>query len=123
MSLSPDEPVVTAISVEERVGSPDITVVVPCYREVDNVEPLVCALEDALTGRDWEVIFVDDNSPDGTIDVIRRLARTNWRVRGICRIGRKDFPARSLKGSWPPRPGLSPSWMVTSSTIRPVLAT
>ena len=98
MSLPPDELVVTAISVEERVSSPEITVVVPCYREVDNVEPLVCALEDALTGRDWEVIFVDDNSPDGTIEVIRRLARTNWRVRGICRIGRKGLSSAVIEG-------------------------
>ncbi|MBB3882299.1 glycosyltransferase [Acetobacter oeni] len=95
----PDEPAATIIGTGERAGSPEITVVVPCYREADNVRPLVSALEIALAGRDWEVIFVDDNSPDGTIEVIRQLAWANWRVRGISRIGRRGLSSAVIEGA------------------------
>ncbi|NVN31179.1 glycosyltransferase [Endobacter medicaginis] len=59
-------------------GSPDISIVVPCYREVDNVGPLVAALDRALAGRAWEVIFVDDDSPDGTIGAVRAPIPAAW---------------------------------------------
>lgn len=51
---------------------------VPCYREVDNVGPLVAALDRALAGRAWEVIFVDDDSPDGTIGAVRAPIPAAW---------------------------------------------
>src|SRR5947209_20013615 len=46
--------------------SPELTVVVPCYNERPNVAPLVERLDAALVGIAWEVVFVDDDSPDGT---------------------------------------------------------
>lgn len=76
----------------------EISVVVPCYNEADNVIPLVNALETALKGRVWEVIFVDDNSPDGTIHVVRKLATTNPHVRGLLRIGRKGLSSAVIEG-------------------------
>lgn len=86
-----------AVSTETVVKGPDISVVVPCYNESANVAPLVKALEQALTGRRWEVIFVDDNSPDHTSQRVRDLARNDARVRGICRIGRRGFHPLLLK--------------------------
>lgn len=102
--VSPDQFSRTATSaftaVEDmRAGSPEITVVVPCYREAPNVRPLVEALTQALAGRDWEVVFVDDNSPDGTIGAVRELARSNWRVRGISRIGRRGLSTAVIEGA------------------------
>ena len=47
-------------------GAPVLTVVVPSYNERPNVAPLVARLDAALRGIAWEVVFVDDNSPDGT---------------------------------------------------------
>ncbi|MCL4802636.1 MAG: glycosyltransferase, partial [Burkholderiales bacterium] len=46
--------------------APELSVIVPTYGEHDNVPLLVERLRRTLEGRDWEVIFVDDNSPDGT---------------------------------------------------------
>ncbi len=43
-----------------------LTVVVPCFNERANVAPMVAALDRALVGIEWEVVFVDDDSPDGT---------------------------------------------------------
>ncbi|MBO1325897.1 glycosyltransferase family 2 protein [Acetobacter sp. TBRC 12305] len=76
----------------------DISIVVPCYNEAANVRPLVAALQAALAGRRWEVVFVDDHSPDGTIDVVRALAREDARVRGMCRIGRRGLSSAVIEG-------------------------
>ena len=53
-----------------------VTIVVPTYNERLNIRPLVSLLENALTGIDWEVVFVDDDSPDGTADEVRELAKS-----------------------------------------------
>ena len=51
-----------------------------------------------LPGVAWEVIFVDDNSPDGTWDVVRGLARQDSRVRCIRRIGRRGLSGACIEG-------------------------
>ena len=55
-------------------------------------------LETALAGRAWEVIYVDDNSPDGTWDVVRALAQQDSRVRCIRRIGRRGLSGACIEG-------------------------
>ena len=79
-------------------GAPQLSVVVPCYEERDNVRPLVAALDAALAGRSWEVIFVDDDSPDGTSAEIRALAAVDPRVRGLRRIGRRGLSSAVIEG-------------------------
>ena len=39
-----------------------------------NIAPLIKRAEAALAGLDWEILFVDDNSPDGTADVVRAVS-------------------------------------------------
>lgn len=82
-----------------NTGSPVISVIVPCYNEVANVAPLVAMLESVLAGRHWEVIFVDDNSPDGTTAAVRALARQKSHVRGICRVGRRGLSSAVIEGA------------------------
>ena len=50
--------------------APDISVVLPCYNEVGNIEPLVAELRQALDplGRSYEIIYIDDASTDGTTE-------------------------------------------------------
>ncbi|MDI2112483.1 polyprenol monophosphomannose synthase [Commensalibacter nepenthis] len=81
--------------VENRL---ELSVVVPCYNECDNVEPLFKALISALEGRKWEVIFVDDNSPDDTIKQVWRLAQQDRRIRGILRVGRRGLSSAVIEG-------------------------
>ncbi|MCE3544041.1 glycosyltransferase, partial [Escherichia coli] len=69
----------------------EIAVVIPTFNERANVPTLVAKLDQALAGRAWEAIFVDDDSPDGTADVARELARLDRRVRVIQRIGRRGL--------------------------------
>lgn len=76
----------------------ELTVVVPSYNEVDNVELLIKRLAAALRGIEWEVIYVDDDSPDGTAEKVRELAETNPRVRCIQRIGRRGLSTAVVEG-------------------------
>lgn len=83
----------------ERAGIPlQLSVVVPTFNERGNVATLVQRLDAALKGIAWEVIFVDDNSPDGTTDAVRELARTDTRVRCIRRIGRRGLSGACIEG-------------------------
>ena len=77
---------------------PTLSVVVPTFNERDNVTRLYQKLQATLQGVAWEVIFVDDNSPDGTWDVVRGLARQDSRVRCIRRIGRRGLSGACIEG-------------------------
>ena len=76
-----------------------LTVVVPCYNERDNVAPMVAALDKALAGITWEVVFVDDDSPDGTAAAARALASQDSRVRCIKRAGRRGLSSAVIEGA------------------------
>ena len=76
----------------------ELAVVVPTFNESANVVPLLEALERSLEGVTYEVIFVDDDSPDGTADVVRQIARTNPRVRVLQRIQRRGLASACLEG-------------------------
>ena len=80
------------------VVTPEVSVVVPTFNERDNVVALLRKLETALAGIAWEVIYVDDNSPDGTWDVVRALAQQDSRVRCIRRIGRRGLSGACIEG-------------------------
>jgi dolichol-phosphate mannosyltransferase len=74
-------------------------VVVPCYNERPNVAPLVDKLDSALFGIAWEVVFVDDNSPDDTTAEVRRIAQTDPRVRCMRRVGRRGLASAVIEGA------------------------
>ena len=77
---------------------PELTVVVPAYRERENVLPLLSALEAALSECDWEAIFVVDDAFDGTEDIVRERAQQDGRVRCIHRIGRRGLASACIEG-------------------------
>ena len=76
----------------------EVTVVVPTLNERDNIAPFLEQLELALAGVAWEVIFVDDDSLDGTADVVRAIARHDGRVRCLQRIGRRGLSTACVEG-------------------------
>jgi dolichol-phosphate mannosyltransferase len=82
----------------QAAGLPQLSVIVPTFNERDNIPKLYRGLETALTGIVWEVIFVDDNSPDRTWDVVRTLARQDSRVRCVRRIGRRGLSGACIEG-------------------------
>src|SRR5258708_4675746 len=78
--------------------APELSVVVPTFKERDNVPLLVEKLARTLEGVDWEVIFVDDNSPDGTAAAARELGEADSRVRCMRRIGRRGLAGACIEG-------------------------
>ncbi|RZM34009.1 MAG: glycosyltransferase family 2 protein [Sphingomonas sp.] len=75
-----------------------LAVVIPTFNEKANVATLIAKLDQALVGLNWEAIFVDDDSPDGTADAAREIARLDKRVRVIQRIGRRGLSSACIEG-------------------------
>lgn len=76
----------------------ELAVVVPTFNERANVATLVAKLDQALADHIWEVVFVDDDSPDGTADEARRIGRVDPRVRVIQRLGRRGLSSACIEG-------------------------
>jgi dolichol-phosphate mannosyltransferase len=76
----------------------ELAVVIPTYNEKENVPVVLSALARALYGVDWEVIIVDDDSPDGTAESVREMASTNPRIHVIERIGRRGLSSACIEG-------------------------
>lgn len=82
----------------ERSGSLELAIVLPTLNERGNLVPLIARIEQALGPRGWEVVVVDDNSPDGTAEEARALAIADCRVRVIQRIGRRGLASAAIEG-------------------------
>ena len=76
----------------------ELSVVIPTFKEALNVEPLLARLAAALTGVTWQAIFVDDDSPDGTAAVVKRVAATDPRVMCLHRVGRRGLAGAVIEG-------------------------
>ena len=76
----------------------ELAIIVPTFNERDNVRPLLERLQKALAGVSYEVIFVDDDSPDGTAGLVREIAGAQAGVRLLHRIGRRGLASACLEG-------------------------
>ncbi len=85
-------------AIRSSANSAELTIIVPTFNESGNVEPLLAQLDAALRGIDWEVVYVDDNSPDGTAAKIRAFAQTDPRIRCLQRIGRRGLATAVIEG-------------------------
>jgi dolichol-phosphate mannosyltransferase len=77
---------------------PQLSVIVPTFNEIGNVIELRDRVAEALAGVDWEMIFVDDDSPDGTAEAVRKMAQDDRRVRCLQRIGRRGLSTACIEG-------------------------
>ena len=96
-----DELKITERGLPDRpaTGAPVLlSIIVPTMNERDNIEPLLTLLSAALGFVAWEVIFVDDDSSDGTADQVRAIARRDPRVRCLQRIGRRGLTTACIEG-------------------------
>jgi len=82
----------------EAAHRTELSIVLPTYNEKDNVAELIRRLDSALAGIEWEAIFVDDNSPDGTAEAAKRIAATDLRVRCLKRVGRRGLAGACIEG-------------------------
>jgi len=64
-----------------------ISVIMPTYNEAGNIKELILRTEKALK-KDFEILVIDDNSPDGTANVVRTLQKERPYLRLIVREGK-----------------------------------
>lgn len=76
----------------------DLSIVVPTFNEVNNVKPLIDALHKVLDEHKWEVLFVDDDSNDGTAAHVREISQVDPRVRCVQRLGRRGLSSACIEG-------------------------
>lgn len=75
-----------------------LSIIVPTLNERDNIAPLVARLDETLAGESWQVVFIDDDSADGTLDELRRLAAHRDNVSFIHRVGRRGLASACIEG-------------------------
>jgi dolichol-phosphate mannosyltransferase len=88
----------TAPDGSPSAGGLELTVVVPTFNERANVRRLISLVEAALGDIRWQVIFVDDNSPDGTAAEVKAVAAVDTRVQCLHRVGRRGLAGAVIEG-------------------------
>ena len=83
---------------EQPRPAPELSIVVPTFNERENIPRLIATLKTALPDIAWELIVVDDNSPDGTSETTKRIAAADSRIRCIRRVGRRGLAGACLEG-------------------------
>ncbi|MCH8801836.1 MAG: polyprenol monophosphomannose synthase [Chloroflexi bacterium] len=80
-------------------GKVQVSIVVPTYNERENIPVLCEKLRRTLDGRwTYEIIVVDDNSPDGTGEVVRQLAQDNPAIKLLERPGKLGIGTAFIDG-------------------------
>ncbi len=89
---------------------PTLSLVVPTYKEAANVPVLVERVKKALDDGLWEMIVVDDDSPDGTSAIAFGLAASDPRMRCLRRVNRSGLAGAVVEG-----------WMASSADLVAVI--
>lgn len=67
-----------------------ISIMIPCYNEVENVEPIseavVAMLQKDLSNYDYEILFIDNASTDGTRDKLEEICSRNKKIKAIFNV-------------------------------------
>ncbi|MFZ2102458.1 MAG: glycosyltransferase family 2 protein, partial [Oricola sp.] len=80
------------------MNAPELSIILPAYNEAKNIPLIVDKIADAMGDMPYEIIVVDDDSPDGTTDVTRAVAREKPNVRCVRRIGRRGLSGACIEG-------------------------
>src|SRR5450631_4452988 len=86
----------TPVTIE--ASGPELAIVIPTFNECENIEPLAAKLRETLAGIKWEVVFVDDDSTDGTVRELEKTWRRDPRFRSIRRVGRRGLASAVIEG-------------------------
>ena len=78
--------------------TPEVSIVIPTFNETDNIVELVHSVAKALEDVAWEIIIVDDDSPDGTAGRAKEIAREDSRIRCLRRVNRRGLAGACIEG-------------------------
>lgn len=78
---------------------PEVSIVIPTFNERANIAPLVAGIAAAMGTVPWEIVVVDDDSPDGTWAEVARLAAAEPRLRCLRRVGRRGLASAVVEGA------------------------
>lgn len=76
----------------------ELSIVVPTLNEVGNIELLCNKISIVLKEINWEIIFVDDNSTDGTKELLKKISSKHRHIRAIHRINRTGLSSACIEG-------------------------
>jgi dolichol-phosphate mannosyltransferase len=99
MGMAPTSETRFAPAAPDVLAPFELTVVAPAFNEAANLASLVRSLETALAGVAWQLIVVDDDSPDGTAEAAKALARSDSRVSCIRRLKRRGLAGAVIEGA------------------------
>jgi len=88
---------------ERNTGAPPetaivLSIIVPTFNEVGNIRELLRRIDACLQGLRWEVLVVDDDSADGTADLVLEMGSRDARIRCLRRVGRRGLSSACLEG-------------------------
>ncbi len=81
-----------------NLNKPSLSIVIPTYNEKNNISKILEKLKKSLKGITYEIIFVDDNSPDGTSFEIRNFIKNSSKIQLIHRVGRRGLSGAIIEG-------------------------
>jgi dolichol-phosphate mannosyltransferase len=76
----------------------ELSIVIPTLNEAGNIELLCNKISTTLKGINWEIVFVDDNSTDGTKELLEKMSSQHQNINAIHRIGRKGLSSACIEG-------------------------
>ncbi|HUV52457.1 MAG TPA: polyprenol monophosphomannose synthase, partial [Dehalococcoidia bacterium] len=80
-----------------NASSPELSLIVPTYNESENIKTLVERVHKSLSDYNYELIVVDDNSPDGTAELAKSLS-SKYPVRVIVRTNERGLASAVVAG-------------------------
>ena len=82
----------------KETGGKKVSLIIPVYKEADNIERLVTSIAEHLHGYTYEILFVDDNSADGSVEIVRSLRARGFPVDILVRTGKRDLAQAVVAG-------------------------
>lgn len=78
----------------------EVSIILPTFRESENLQPLIETIHHALSNNSmaYEIIIVDDNSQDGSEEIIAKLADEGYPVRIVIRIDERSLSSAVIRG-------------------------
>jgi dolichol-phosphate mannosyltransferase len=77
---------------------PELSIVIPTFNERGNIMEVIRRISNVLSDISWEVIIVDDDSPDGTAMLAKEAAQTDPRIRCLRRVNRRGLAGACIEG-------------------------